>query len=116
MVRRALGRESARGVVGIVELFQPPRQTYVTGNDSAGTSPSQSTNTKASLGDIGGSVLLRPAAARLVPRGRAGPRITAKKKALLCRASVDSGGGIRTRDLRVMRSLGRGCMGTDLAF
>jgi len=29
--RRALGRESARGVVGIVELFQSPRQTYVTG-------------------------------------------------------------------------------------
>jgi hypothetical protein len=46
---------SARGVVGIVELFQPPRQTYVTGNDSAGTSPSQSTNTKVSMGDIGGS-------------------------------------------------------------
>jgi hypothetical protein len=34
--RRALGRESARGVVGIVELFQPPRQTYVTGNDVSG--------------------------------------------------------------------------------
>jgi hypothetical protein len=56
---------------GFVELFQPPRQTYVTGNDSAGTSPSRSTNTKASMGDIGGSVHLSPRCREI---GTPGPR------------------------------------------